>query len=491
MPTPDLAVSSGLAAPPLEREPACPISFKSCGIESGQHEQYRQSRRALMLSTAGIFISCIFALVYEGRLFWASGSSDVGYAVNFAAGALTSAAAFHRAFRGHPKQAMVMMGLLLIILCLHTTINMGLGLRAPIMVLLCALILGTNFTLGRKPARLMLWSAFALACSLFVLEESGWIRGMSHERHPPVINSLMMLLCLYACAYVFSNAFQDRSDRALAELERKNIALGQALEDKDTALAEREKALEAKARAQTAKDRFLATMSHEIRTPMAGIRTAITLLQNPKTSEAARARYIGALDTTTESLLRLLNDLLDTAQLEAGALNIQSREVALDALVADSVALFELSARQKQLELMYEVDCQPGHAVMADPSRLRQMLANLMGNAIKFTESGRIHVEVRRHDERTDPYVWSFRVTDTGPGISPENQQRLFKPFSQLDNNDNARHGGSGLGLSIVQKLASAMDGECGVISTPGEGSTFWFTARLPDARQDSHAVPA
>ncbi len=450
-----------------------------------------QNRRALMHSAAGIFISCLIALLYEAVNYYHDGRLDTGYLVNFIAGLFTSALTFDRSRKGHPRQAAVILGTLLVILCFHTTVLMGLGLRAPIMVLVCVLILGTNFTLGRKPARQLLWASLILVTALFMLEQWRQIPGMSLERNPPAINAYMVLLCLYICAYVFSSAFQQRSDRALAELARQNIALEQALSDKHKALEDRERALEETARAQASKDRFLATMSHELRTPMAGMRTAITLLQNPRVTDSARARYLAALDTTTDSLLALLNDLLDTAQLEAGAMSVKTRPVDLERLLMDSVALFELSAQQKNLTLTHDIQIESGQTVLADPARLRQMISNLLGNAIKFTSKGGIHVQVSQPLPDTQPEMWMFRITDTGPGISTQDQERLFKPFSQLDNQDSHAGSGSGLGLSIVQKLARAMGGESGVFSTVGEGSTFWFSVQLPAAEREQHAVAA
>lgn len=425
-----------------------------------------------MRAAFAVLCGCTLALVYEFVL-WRTGSTvDWFYAGNYVAGWIAAVASYWRARQGHPRQAFAALTVLLVLITLNSTIVLGLGVRAPIMILLCALILGVNFIMGQNHGRALLAVTSACLGVIYLLELSGWVPGMAPDRVPPSINTVAVLFCLYACAYVFSSAYQQRSDEALAALAAKNNELLDALAAKDLALEE-------KARAQAAKDRFLATMSHELRTPMAGIRTAIALLQNPRVSPESRTRYLNALDTSTEGLLRLLNDLLDTSQMEAGALKVHTRPVRLHDLAMETLALFELSARQKGLLLHHDLQMDADLTVMADPARLRQMLSNLLGNAVKFTDTGSIGLEILRLDTAAQPDRWTFRISDTGPGITTAEQERLFQPFSQLEHAGHDR-GGSGLGLSIVRKLAEAMGGAAGVQSTPGQGSTFWFSVQLP-----------
>jgi CheY-like chemotaxis protein len=199
-----------------------------------------------------------------------------------------------------------------------------------------------------------------------------------------------------------------------------------------------------------------------------------------------------------QTLLALLNDILDLSKVEAGKLRLEAATFDAQALLRDTQALFAGSAKNKQLELCCAWHGAAGQAYRADAHRLRQMLANLVGNAIKFTAQGSVHIEATELTRDGTDATLEFAVRDTGTGIPADKLPRLFKPFSQADESTTRHFGGSGLGLSIVSTLAQAMGGEAGVDSTVGQGSRFWFRIRAevavdnaPQADTRTHAAPA
>lgn len=254
--------------------------------------------------------------------------------------------------------------------------------------------------------------------------------------------------------------------RDITELKRQSAELVKARDEAERSLK--------------VKERFLANMSHEIRTPMNGVIGMIDLLNDTSLDEEQRS-YVKTIKRSSETLLNILNDILDLSKIEAGKMALNESPVAFKEIFEKLIALFGQQANSKNNELTYHLGPDLPTFVIADQTRLLQVLSNLTSNAIKFTENGTIRVEVSLLSKRGKFNRIRIEVNDSGIGISPQNINLLFNSFSQVDTSSRKSFGGTGLGLAISKELAHLMKGEIGVESVVGMGSTFWFTVELKE----------
>ncbi len=237
------------------------------------------------------------------------------------------------------------------------------------------------------------------------------------------------------------------------------------------------------------KSEFVANMSHEIRTPMNGVLSIAELLMETNLT-AEQKEYVGIIMNSGESLLKIINDVLDFSKIEAGKLSIEINDFNLETVVEETATLLSYRANEKRIELIPHIYNTVPILLRGDPARIRQVITNFVSNAIKFTDQGEVIVRVTVERQHGNKVELKFSISDTGIGIPIDVQQKLFQPFIQADGSTTRKYGGTGLGLTISKQLVEMMGGKIGLESTPGSGSTFWFTLPLELQERSEPAVP-
>lgn len=341
------------------------------------------------------------------------------------------------------------------------------GLRDEAALVLMALLALAGFFLGERPTVILGVVTAVAFISLFTAESLNLIQETEHI-HPVGANELILALMAVLVNTIILRQFVGRLVTKSRQIQQKNEDL----------LAAQQELLAAKEEAELAnwaKTEFLSRLSHDLRTPLNSmIGFANALLDDPSLTQKVRADYVHRIQKNGEYMQQMINDLLDLSRIEAGKLQLYPVKIPLTAFLMEIVILIQMGVQQKSFKFVYQFDDRLPDFVVTDETRLRQILINLLGNAIKFTPKGSVTFRVKPVATESPGQLVRFEIVDTGVGISAADLQRIFEPFEQSGSNEQ-REKGTGLGLAISRHLVALLGGHLQLESQTGKGSRFWF----------------